>query len=69
MDELLTIEELAATLKVPKSWIYSRTCRNALPYVRVGRHLRFQKPMVFKALGITSVDSTSKTVIESVNSR
>ena len=69
MDELLTIEELSVILKVPKSWIYSRTCRKELPHVKIGRHLRFQKPMVFKALGITDIDITTKAVIDYVNIR
>lgn len=57
MDELLTIDELAAILKVPKSWIYIRTCKNKLPYVKVGRHLRFQKQKVFESLGISDKSS------------
>ncbi len=52
MNELLTIAELAAVLKVRKSWIYGRTSTNTLPYIKVGRHLRFQKAKVFEALGI-----------------
>lgn len=45
MCELLTIEELAATLKVKKSWIYGQTRRRAedrIPQVRVGKYLRFK---------------------------
>ncbi len=57
MDELLTIEELSAILKVPKSWIYARTCTNQLPYIKIGRHLRFQKEKIFEALGVTKVET------------
>lgn len=59
MDELLTIEEMAAVLKVPKSWLYSRTCRNEIPHVKVGRHLRFQRRNVFKTLGIMELETNS----------
>ena len=56
MSELLTIEEIAAVLKVPKSWIYARTCKNQLPHIKVGRHLRFQKEKVFEFLGIAEFE-------------
>lgn len=42
--ELLTPDELAALLKVQKSWIFERTrrrSRDPLPCVRVGRYPRF----------------------------
>lgn len=58
MDELLTIEELAAILKVPKSWIYARTYKKELPCVKVGRHLRFQKVKVFEVLGINKLETS-----------
>jgi excisionase family DNA binding protein len=40
-DELLTLEEAAALLKVPKSWIYDRTRRGAIPHLKLGKYLRF----------------------------
>jgi excisionase family DNA binding protein len=42
---LLTVEELASELKVPKSWIYARTRETGpgtLPRIRVGKYLRFR---------------------------
>ena len=45
MDEqLLTVDEMAETLKVPKSWLYSRTREKgtgAIPRVKVGKYIRF----------------------------
>ena len=41
----LTIDEMAKILKVPKSWIYSRTREtgpNTIPRFRVGKYLRFR---------------------------
>ncbi|MDM8522792.1 helix-turn-helix domain-containing protein [Desulfococcaceae bacterium HSG8] len=38
-DEL---EELAEILKVPKSWLYTRTKTNSIPHFRVGRYCRFR---------------------------
>ncbi|MBM4305657.1 MAG: helix-turn-helix domain-containing protein [Deltaproteobacteria bacterium] len=43
-QQLLTIEELAGLLQVPKSWIYDRTRQsktNGFPTIRVGKYLRF----------------------------
>jgi excisionase family DNA binding protein len=44
LDELLTVEEVASLLKVPKSWIYAHTRKRhveRLPHVKVGKYLRF----------------------------
>ncbi len=44
-DQLLTVDELAAALKVPKSWIYDKTRRkgaDAIPSLRVGKYIRFR---------------------------
>ncbi|MFC1890847.1 helix-turn-helix domain-containing protein [Thermodesulfobacteriota bacterium] len=43
-QNLLTIDDLAKILKVPKSWIYSRTRETgpeSIPRTRVGKYLRF----------------------------
>jgi len=38
---LLTAEEVAAVLRVPRSWVYSHL--NMLPVVRLGRYVRFRR--------------------------
>ena len=43
-DTLLTVQEVAAILKVPVSWVYEHTRgnrRDKLPYVKLGKYLRF----------------------------
>lgn len=43
-DELLTVSEVAALLKVPVSWVYERTRRRGverIPHVKLGKYLRF----------------------------
>jgi hypothetical protein len=47
-SDLLTPEELAARLKVPKSWVFEQTRERAkvrnktpLPRIRLGKYLRF----------------------------
>ncbi len=47
--ELLTVDELAALLKVPRSWIYQRTRargRDRLPHIKLGKYLRFEEQVV-----------------------
>lgn len=48
--ELLTIEEMATFMRVPKFWIYMRTRKGqeGIPHVKFGRHLRFKKEVVMK---------------------
>ena len=41
MNELITVEELAEELKVPKTWIYSRTRAKSIPALKVGKYYRF----------------------------
>jgi len=38
---LLTAEEVAAVLRVPRSWVYSHL--DMLPVVRLGRYVRFRR--------------------------
>ena len=39
-DQILTIPEVAAYLKVSKSKIYYLVQRNEIPYIRLGRNVR-----------------------------
>lgn len=44
-DELLTIDEIAAKLKVKKSFLYApcrRKGHDAIPFVKVGKYLRYR---------------------------
>jgi excisionase family DNA binding protein len=38
---LFTIKEAAEALRIPSSWLYERTRRNAIPYRRIGKYVRF----------------------------
>lgn len=45
IHELLTVQDAAALLHVPVSWIYEHTRRDApyaLPVVKVGKYVRFR---------------------------
>ncbi len=42
--DLLTIDELAERLRVPRSWVYSRTRMTGpgtIPRLKIGKYLRF----------------------------
>lgn len=44
-SELLTVSEIAQTLKVPVSWIYERSRRRGperIPHIKLGKYLRFE---------------------------
>ena len=41
--ELLTAEEVAVRLRVPKSWVYRAAREGDLPSVRCGRYRRFDE--------------------------
>ena len=43
--DFLTVAELAESLKVPKSWVYSRSRKtgpSAMPKIKVGKYVRFE---------------------------
>ena len=49
-DRLFTAEEMAEKLRVPLSWIYSKTRQkgaDSIPVVRVGKYCRFFEDHVF----------------------
>ena len=47
LQELLTVDDVAAFLKVSKSWVYEHTRSRGtprserLPYIKVGKYVRF----------------------------
>ena len=40
--ELLTPEELADRLKVPRSWVYEQSRQGNIPTHRIGKYIRFK---------------------------
>jgi len=54
LDELLTVEELATLLKVPRSWVYEHTRKRGaerLPHIKLGKYVRFVESEVRAFLG------------------
>lgn len=44
--DVLTVEELVAYLKTPKSTLYKLVQEGKIPYQKVGRHWRFHKESI-----------------------
>lgn len=45
-NEVMTVDELAAYLKIPKSTLYKLVREGQIPSQKVGRHLRFRKETI-----------------------
>ena len=49
-DTLFTVESLAYYLQVSKQWVYDRVHLNEIPYMKMGKFLRFRKSVIDKWL-------------------
>ena len=61
MDEklgnVLTIEDLSAYLKIPRSTLYKLVREGKIPSQKVGRHWRFRKETIDRWLDETPVEA------------
>lgn len=55
-EPLLKADEAAVLLSVKPSWIYEAVRAGALPCLRVGRHIRFTRPMLEEWLATRATD-------------
>jgi excisionase family DNA binding protein len=46
LGDILTLEELARYLRIPKSTLYKLVREGAIPSQKVGRQWRFRKPAI-----------------------
>jgi excisionase family DNA binding protein len=49
-DEIMTVEGLAAFMKVPVRWVYVQVQNNTIPFTKAGKFLRFRKSLILKHL-------------------
>ncbi len=61
-DALLTLDEVAALLRVSKTSVYRLVERRELPFCRVGRSLRFTRQDLDAYLADRRVDSIVRTM-------
>ncbi len=45
-DGIYDVKVLAAYIKVKPRWVYDRVSENAIPFIRVGRYIRFSKTSI-----------------------
>ena len=45
-DPLLTAEQVASMLGVPKTWIYEQSRKGLIPTVELGRYRRFRREAI-----------------------
>ncbi len=45
-SSVLTIDDLSAYLKIPKSTLYKLVREGKVPYQKIGRHLRFRRETI-----------------------
>lgn len=50
VNKLWTIEELMEFLGVTRSWVYKKTFAKEIPFIKVGRHLRFVESRILEWL-------------------
>ncbi len=41
-DQLITVSQLSSRLQVEKGWIYERTRTRSIPFIKLGKYLRFK---------------------------
>ena len=64
-DSLLGVKELAQYLGVSVQWVYERVQLKEIPYIKVGKHLRFRKSDIdrwLEDLKVPPMDSPSGVV-------
>jgi excisionase family DNA binding protein len=48
VDVLLTADEVAALLQVTKAWVYAEARAKRIPYVPLGRYVRYRRSAVLQ---------------------
>ncbi len=49
LPQIMTVDEAATMLRVPKSWVYERTRRRGaeqIPHIKLGKYLRFERASI-----------------------
>ena len=60
--ELLTAGEVAAWLRVTKAWVYTQTRANRIPYVPLGRYVRYRRSAVSDWLNEIEQESVARMI-------
>lgn len=60
-NEVMTIDELAAYVKVSKSTLYKLVQNGKVPGQKIGKHWRFRREAIDRWLDAESVEAQEKT--------
>ena len=47
-SDYLTLDQLCSLLQVPRTWVYRQTRERAIPFIKLGKYLRFNRSQVLK---------------------
>ena len=61
-DQLYTVAQVANVLRLPTTWIYERTRKNAIPHHKFGKYIRFTTSDLSKILVICSRGPRSEVI-------
>jgi predicted DNA-binding transcriptional regulator AlpA len=64
-NQLLTVRDVAELLQVPVSWVYKHAgprCPSPLPFIKLGKYLRFRSTDIMAFLRSTSPNSVRFTL-------
>jgi excisionase family DNA binding protein len=59
LGDVLTIEELSAYLKIPRSTLYKLVREGKIPSQKIGRHWRFRKETIDRWLDETQAEASN----------
>lgn len=60
-EPLLDAAEMARLVNLPKSCVYEKARTGAIPSIRVGKHVRFNRSAVLAALSTTAQAAVGRT--------
>ena len=60
LDELLTVDEVAELLHIPRSTVTDYARRGVLPSIKLGRHRRFVRSDVAEAIEVLRIGRSSQ---------
>ncbi|MEW5765744.1 MAG: excisionase family DNA-binding protein [Acidobacteriota bacterium] len=60
MDEFLRVEEAGKLLKLTRGAVYTAVARRQLPFVRLGRRIRFRRSDLERHLAQTAVPAEKR---------
>lgn len=61
MKQILTLRELCELMNVKPSWLKSMVFRKKIPFIKLGKHIRFEKDEVQKWIEEKKVQEESWT--------